>query len=114
MTGPLSENELAAIDLSHKVAQDFAALRRAVQDENLLRIALERNAALAFLFNKFWALTHGRYSYLQGFCGDLALVFPNTATMESDFSIIDWERNVHCLGITSFSLEGMLQCKQYE
>jgi hypothetical protein len=38
------------------------------------------------------------------FCGGLASPFPNTATVESDFSVLKWEKDLHRSNITSFSL----------
>jgi hypothetical protein len=44
----------------------------------------------------------------------MASIFPNTSTVEADFSVIGWEKNEyrHCL--TDFSLEGILQMKQFK
>ena len=44
----------------------------------------------------------------------IATVFPNTASMESDFSILGWERDEYRKSLTDLSLEGIMQCKQYE
>jgi hypothetical protein len=37
--------------------------------------------------------TNDRFMMLQKSCGGLTSAFPNTATVESDFSIIGWEKN---------------------
>jgi len=42
------------------------------------------------------------------------MVFANTASVESDFSILGWEKDAYRLSITDLSLEGVIQCKQYE
>eukprot|EP00171_Calliarthron_tuberculosum_P001790 IDg1790t1 len=47
-------------------------------------------------------------SHAQAFCGGLALAFPNTATVESDFSVIGVEKNDYRKSLTDFSLEGVL------
>jgi hypothetical protein len=36
----------------------------------------------------------------------------NSATVESDFSILKWEKDLHRLNITPFSLEGILHYHQ--
>ena len=56
----------------------------------------------------------GRFDILRDFSGGIATVFANTASVESDFSILGWEKDAFRLSITDLSLEGILQCKQYE
>jgi len=51
---------------------------------------------------------------LKDFCGGIATVFPNTATVEADFSNISWEKDDFRKSLTYLSLEGILQCKQYD
>ncbi|KAG6946718.1 hypothetical protein JG688_00015890, partial [Phytophthora aleatoria] len=53
-------------------------------------------------------------SLLKQFCGDLASTFPNTATVESDFSIMGWEKDVYRKSTTDFSLEGVMHAKQFK
>ena len=48
------------------------------------------------------------------FVGELPAVFANTASVESDFSILGWERDEYRLSMTDLSLEGVLHCKQYD
>lgn len=48
------------------------------------------------------------------FLGGLASVFPGTSTVESDFSVIGNEKNEYRTSLTDFSLEGILQCKQFK
>ena len=54
----------------------------------------------------------GRFKILRDFCGGIATVFPNTASVESDFSILGWEKDKFRLSITDLSLEGVTHCKQ--
>ena len=65
-------------------------------------------------FSDAWACTNNRFPSLQKFCGGLASAFPNTATVESDFSVIGWEKDDCRTSLTDFSLEGILHAKQYE
>jgi hypothetical protein len=44
----------------------------------------------------------------------LDTAFPGTCTVESDFSIVKWEKDVCRIGPTDFSLEDILQAKQFE
>jgi hypothetical protein len=50
---------------------------------------------------------------LIGSVGDLASTFPITATVESDFSVIEWMKNKFRTCLTDFSGEGILHCKQF-
>ena len=44
-------------------------------------------------FEEAWDLVGPRYKDLQNFCGGLATVFPSTWTVESDFSVVKWEKD---------------------
>jgi hypothetical protein len=44
----------------------------------------------------------------------LATTFPNTAAVESDFSMVKWEKNNTCTSLTSLALAGIMQAKQFE
>lgn len=50
---------------------------------------------------------------MQLFVGRLSM-FPNTATVESDFSVIAAKKNVCDQFLTDFSLEEILYAKQFE
>ncbi len=41
-------------------------------------------------------------------------VFPNMTSVESDFSIIKWEKNDSHSSLTSLSLAGIMHSKQFE
>ena len=57
-------------------------------------------------FEKAWEVVDGRLG--------IAAVFANTASVESDFSILGWERDEYRSSMTGLSLEGVLHCKQYD
>ena len=54
-----------------------------------------------------------RFSNLRIFCGGLATPFPTSATVESDFSILRYEKNDHRTNMLDYTLEGRLHCKQF-
>ena len=64
-------------------------------------------------FTEAWEHMASRYPVLCELCGGLATVFPNTATVESDFSVLKWEKDTHRMALTDVSLEGILQAKQW-
>ena len=41
-------------------------------------------------------------------------MFANTAAVESDFSILGWEKDEYRLSLMDLALEEIIQCKQYE
>jgi len=51
---------------------------------------------------------------LKEFFGGLASIFSSTATVESDFSIINYEKNSRQSTLTDLSLEGILHLKQFD
>ena len=46
-----------------------------------------------------------RFKQVRAFCGSLATIFPNTTSVESDFSILKWELDEFCTALMHLSLE---------
>ena len=65
-------------------------------------------------FDDAWSTISSRYPLLCNLFGGLASIFPGTSKVESDFSIIGYEKDDYRTSLTNFSLEAILQCKQYE
>ena len=65
-------------------------------------------------FKEAWELVGGRYDDLRDFCGGLSTAFPSTSTVESDFSLVKWEKDEYRTSLTDLSLEGILHTKQFE
>ena len=61
-------------------------------------------------FMEGWALCRGRFDKLQLLYGGLTSMFPNTATVESDFSIIGAGKNVYHQSLTDFFARGYSTC----
>lgn len=55
-----------------------------------------------------------RFMTLSKFLGDLSTVFISTAALESDFSTLQWERNVDRTSTLGLSLDEILHFKQNE
>jgi hypothetical protein len=93
--------------------RQFSDLLVAYTTEPLLKSEIDKcNRDTPFTLG--WRIVAGRFDYLKSFCGGLATVFPNTATVESDFSQIGWEKDEYRMCITDLSLEGVMQCKQFD
>jgi hypothetical protein len=56
----------------------------------------------------------GRFEALRAFSGNLATAFPNTTSVESDFSILKWEKDDNRKTMTNLSQEDIFQAKQRE
>jgi hypothetical protein len=78
-----------------------------------LKACLDKCTACS-TFDDAWHLLGEKFTLLRDFAGGLATVFPSTAAVESDFSLIKWEKNELRSALTEFSLEGILHCKQYK
>jgi hypothetical protein len=86
-----------------KLYAEDESLRSAINIENVKT-----------LFNDAWDIFNGRVDSLRSFCGGLATAFPNTTSVESDFSILKWEMDVNRTCLMHLSLEGIFQTKQRE
>jgi hypothetical protein len=60
-----------------------------------------------------WIGLQNTYPLLERFVGGLATIFPGTSTVESDFSVVKYEKNKNRMSLTDASLEGILHAKQY-
>ena len=104
-----NEHDIAEIENQYK------ALCKAYHEDLILKSSIDAyEKAGKWSFETAWAIVDGRFDILRDFNGGIATVFANTASVESDFSILGWEKDAFRLSITDLSLEGILQCKQYE
>jgi hypothetical protein len=68
-------------------------LKRAYKIISILRDELDRFSVLT-PFMESWKQVKGKFEQLIDFAGGLATVFPGTPTVESDFSITGWEKEI--------------------
>ena len=92
-----------------EIEADHRELIRSYRSESILQQQLNR-MSYTTSSAKGWAAVLGR----KEFCGGLATVFLGTATVESDFSVLNYEKNIYRTALTDFSLEGILHCKQFQ
>ena len=62
-------------------------------------------------FNTGWDYLKGRFEHLRMLCGGLANAFTNTRSIESDFSILKWEKDDFRQSMMNLTLEGIFQAK---
>ena len=65
-------------------------------------------------FNEAWGVVRkDGFQNLAEFCGVIASLFPGTSTVESDFSVLRWEKDDFRKNLSDFGLEAVLQAKQH-
>ena len=77
-----TESQIAQIERDHR------ELCEAYQRDRLVQSRL-KECDHNTTFKADWAIVDGKYSALRDFCGGIATVFANTASVESDFSILE-------------------------
>ncbi len=75
-----------------------------------VKVALNKHDEKTF-FNEAWDCLKGRFMQLRQLCSGLTIAFPNTTSMESDFSIVKWEKNDSRSSLMSLSLAGIMHAK---
>jgi hypothetical protein len=93
--------------------RDFEGLRGAYDREPLLKQVLDKCNSTAS-FDEGWSYVANRFDRLKEFCGGLATAFPGTPSVESDFSIVYWEKGDCRISLTDISLEGIFHSKQFD
>lgn len=94
------------------IADQHKGLSRAYRRDEVLRAGIDACDART-PFDVAWKLLAPQYPDLVEYCGGLATVFPGTATVESDFSILRWEKDIFRKSLSHFGLEGVMHSKQY-
>jgi hypothetical protein len=95
------------------IERQVEELRRAYRAECSLRTGIDR-CSLMTPFRETLKLLEGRFEELVDFAGGLATIFLGTATVESDFSVIGWKKDIYRSAVTDFSLEGLLNARQFD
>ena len=103
----LTPQDIEAIEESHQDLLD--SYRR----ESVLRDVIDSTAPTCS-FKDAWAGQQARFMPLFKFCGGIASVFPGTATVESDFSVLRREKNVFRQNLTDFGLASVMHARQYD
>ena len=101
------------INMIEAAEKDHRELLAAHAREPDVKAALESHNEKTF-FNEAWDCLNGRFPMLQQLCGGLATAFPNTSSVESDFSVVQWEKDSSRTRLTNLSLAGVMHAKQYD
>ena len=65
-------------------------------------------------FHDAWVTVQPRFPKLCEFAGGLATIYPGTTRVESDFSVIGWEKDEYRTALMDFSLEGIMHTKHFD
>jgi hypothetical protein len=76
----------------HQTGREFVDLLRSYREERAFKEELDA-CDDNHSFVGGWRVAGSWFILLCQFCGDLASTFPNTSTVESDFSVICWEKS---------------------
>ena len=96
------------------IEQDHRDILYASRSEALFKELLVKCSNTSTSFDEGWGLCQGWFDSLRQFAGGLASIFSNTASVESDLSLIGVEKTVYRQSLTDFSLEGILHAKKFE
>jgi hypothetical protein len=102
-----------SVDLINKAESKHHELLIVYAHEPDVKAALDKHDEKMF-FNDVWDCLKGRFMQLCQLCGGLATAFLNTTSIESDFSIVKWEKNDSRSSLTSLSFAGIMHVKQFE
>jgi len=80
-----------SVDFIDKVESEHRELLVVYAREPDVKVALDMHDEKT-LFKEAWDCLKGRFMQLRQLCGGLATTFSNTTSIESDFSIIKWEK----------------------
>jgi len=103
-------HSLPRIVVEEVVSNEFEQLVRLISRDSNLKATLTKGSKDSD-FGKAWRPLGNCFPYMLRFADGLASVMPGTATVEADFSTINYEKDGHRSALTSFSLEGILHSK---
>lgn len=104
-----TEEKMEEIEREHRKMVAF------FKEDELVKAMVEGSAS-SFKWSEAWKPFDEKLNVknLEEFCGGLCTIFPSTATVEADFSRIREEKSDYRGNLTHFSLESLLQCRQFQ
>jgi len=106
-------NEVDGDSALYKLFKDF---KRAYRNNDVVRRKLQanRSSEKTLTFNEAWDGFPAIFLPLRNFFAGFATVFPNTATVKSDFSILSYEKGDYCQSLADISIGSIMHSKQCE
>jgi len=100
-------------DAIYEIEQQHRDLVKAYKYEPPVKTILDQHDHKT-KFNDTWEDLGIWFMTLWTFCGGLAMLFPNSTSVESDFSVLKWGKDPYRDNLFDLSLEGVFQSKQFE
>ena len=102
-------------DIIDRIADEHKELILQYRTDALLKQAIDScPEGRAASFAEAWSVIQSNgFQHLNAFCGGIATLFPGTCTVESDFSVLRWEKDSFRKSLSDFGLEAVLQSKQF-
>jgi hypothetical protein len=99
----------------HAICAEHKELRKALQNSSNLRQQLEdARGEVAAGFDSCWEPIGSKFPYLRLFACGLATVFPGSSSVESDFSILAFDKGIHRSTLADISIEGQFHARQWK
>ena len=98
-------------DYIDSLEQEFIEFERRYHTDDGFQ-ELVQNTSKCESFGEAWSWLYAKYPRLVTYSGGLATTFPGTSTVESDFSVIGWEKDEYRTMLSDLSLKGILHAKQ--
>lgn len=96
-----------------KIENDFKSFKKQVgnssKEQKVLKFEVGKHKNQVSLSTQAWEFFKGSFPFLFVFCGGLPTIFPGTDTVESDFTVLQWEKNPFRSGLSNLTVEGILQ-----
>ncbi|KAI9921252.1 hypothetical protein PsorP6_001825 [Peronosclerospora sorghi] len=111
----LRDTENASRQILHQICSEKTELFKACENDNALQQAIQQSSDQDSSEEQ-WNINalDGRFTSLRSFAGALFTVFPNTSSIENDFSVLGWEKNENRESLSNISLEDVLQATQFD
>ena len=84
------------------------------RNDEVLKQGIDAQQSTASFFEAWSVIGSDSFQNLAEFCGVIATLFAGTCTVESDFSILRWEKDDFQKSLSDFGLEAVLQSKQIQ
>ena len=92
------------------IEEEHRTLIKMYKEDVALRDVIDKHS-VETSFNDAWDCIP-RMKLLRSFCGGIAAAFPNTTSVESDFSILKWELDAFRTSLQHLALDGIMQARQ--
>ena len=95
------------------IADEHRALIMHYRTDDVLRREIDSLDSTSSFVDAWSVLGKKSFPNLMEFCGVIATLFPGTSTVESDFSVLRWEKGDSRKSLSDLGLEAVLQSKQH-